>query len=147
MVVRWRLADDAVHLRLEGTTTGWIAVGFNRTDTLAGSRLLMATVDGEEVRVDEHMADPPNHATIARPDGRPSVAGVSGGRAGGTTWVEFRVPLDSAGTATKVKAATGGSYLWTPLHAGARLWVTLAWSHDRDLQHHSAMRTARWADL
>ena len=147
MTASWSVVGDSLRVRLHAETPGWVAIGFNGTETLGGTRLFMASVRGEETRLEEHMADPPRHGVIARPDGKPSVNEVVGSESGGTT-VEFSIPLDAPGLADpKVSTSTGGSYPWTALRAGRKVWVTLAWSHEDAFDHHSAMRTASWSEL
>jgi|GEM_PF-2536727 len=144
MEARLRAEDDGLHVSLEANTTGWVLLGLNGRDELGGSRLFMARVVDGVAQVEEHIADPPNHA--ARP-GVQVVSAAKGAESKGVTRVSFSIPWDPAGPGSPIKAATGGTWPGTALSADGRYWVTLAWSHSDDLQHHSAMRTARWSKL
>ncbi|MEX1364909.1 MAG: DOMON domain-containing protein [Nannocystaceae bacterium] len=130
MIFDWRVEGRSLRGRMQAPTTGWVTVGFNPEDSLAGSKLVMGYVAGDEVVVEEHIADPPNHRPKTQLGGHHAVSEVSGAERDGTTTIEFLLELDS------------GDPVDVVLRPGSRYHLTMAWSHEDDLYHHSARRTS-----
>jgi len=130
MTFEWRVEGRFLHGRMRAPTTGWVTVGFNQEDQLAGTKLIMGYVADGEVVVEEHIADPPNHLPKTQLGGHHAISEVSGSEREGSTTIEFLVELDS------------GDPVDITLRPGARYYVTMAWSHEDDLYHHSARRTS-----
>lgn len=126
----WRIDGDALEGRMSARTRGWVTIGFNRARTLDGTRLVMGYVDGGRTVVEEHIADPPDHRPKVELGGTSGVVWARGREEGGVTTIEFRLLLDT-GDDFDVALVPGESY-----------YTTFAWSHEDDLYHHSAMRTA-----
>ena len=124
---QWRVEGDYLYGQMEANTTGWIAVGFNTRSALAGTRLIMGYVQGDTVVVEEHIADPPNHYPKTQIGGIDGLSEVSGTELDGITRIRFRLLLD-----------TGDGEV--PLIPGDTYFATFAWSHEDDLDHHSARR-------
>lgn len=119
----WRIEDDALVGRLRADADGWVLVGFNTRPTLDGSRLLFTMVDAAgRVSGEEHIARPPNHHHVytLKPEQ------LGGGREGRRVWSTFVLPLRHDELVS--------------LEAGQTVWLTLAWSHALDVNHHSAQR-------
>lgn len=130
MTARWQVVDDHLEVHLQSPGPGWVAVGLHAKPTLAGARLVMASVTESGLRVEEHVARPPAHP--ARTEGA-RATGVSG--TGPPTQVVVRIPLDPKVPDLVVLAP------------GQRVWMVLAWSQDVDFGHHSARRTGLWVEL
>lgn len=130
MKFEWRFEGGKLLGTMRAPTTGWVAVGFNDDETLAGSRLIMARVVNGEVVAEEHIAQPPNHHDI-RTLGAPQTLSELRGRANGEVEIDFA--LDAG--------AVQPSGL--ELRPGQRVWLTLAFSDDPDFGHHSRFRTAQ----
>ncbi|HTE55651.1 MAG TPA: DOMON domain-containing protein [Kofleriaceae bacterium] len=126
----WRIEGDVMKGRMSAKTRGWVTVGFNTVRDLRGTRLVMGYVDGDRTVVEEHIADPPDHRPKVQLGGTSGVVSASGREVDGTTTIEFELRLD-----------TGDSFD-VPLVPGRSYFTTFAWSHEDDLYHHSAMRSA-----
>jgi hypothetical protein len=126
---QWTIEGPVMHAKMSARTLGWVAVGFNRRKELKGTRLVMGNVREGKVMVEEHIADPPQHGPKTAIGGRSGVLAQSGAELDGVTSIEFTLTLD-----------TGDEFV--PLEQGEVYFTTLAWSHEDDLYHHSAMRTA-----
>jgi hypothetical protein len=125
----WTIEGPVMHGKMSARTLGWVTVGFNQRSELKGTRLIMGYVQDGKVVVEEHIADPPNHGPKSAVGGRNAVVSQSGTEQNGVTTIEFTLTLD-----------TGDDLV--PLEQGQVYFTTLAWSHEDDLYHHSAMRTA-----
>jgi hypothetical protein len=124
----WSLGQGQLHGCMAAATRGWIAVGFNPRAGLAGARLVMGRMVNGKAEVEVHVADPPQHRRLLRPDGGALVSAVAGQQQGGRTRVCFTMPLAAQASAD------------VTLIAGAWVDLTLAWSHEPDFAHHSAQR-------
>jgi hypothetical protein len=130
MTFEWRIEGDVMKGHMTGPTLGWVAVGFNREKQLKGTRLIMGYVQNGRTIVEEHIVDPPDHKPKSALGGTSGVICASGTESGGKTTIEFTLKL-----------GTGDSFD-VPLVRGGVYYTTFAWSHEDDLYHHSAMRTA-----
>jgi hypothetical protein len=126
----WRIEGNVLKGRMSARTTGWVTVGFNKVRDLRGTRLVMGYVDGDRTVVEEHIADPPDHRPKVSLGGTSGVLSASGREQDGTTTIDFELLLD-----------TGDSFD-VPLVPGQSYFTTFAWSHEDDLDHHSASRSA-----
>jgi hypothetical protein len=130
MTFEWRVQGDMLHGRMRAPTRGWVAVGFNHRPTLDGTRLVMGYVRDGATVVEEHVAAPPVHHRKRDLGWKEGLGQVSGTEDARSTFIEFTLALDT-GEPRDVALVPGRTY-----------HLTLAWSHEDDLQHHSAMRTA-----
>lgn len=132
MSATWAVVGESLEVELVAPTRGWVLIGFHDREALAGARLVMGVVSREGAACEEHVANPPRHAR--RTTGQ--VATVVNGRiADGQTTLRCQVPLDPDDPSLPT------------LVPGKRTWVWLAWSHEADLQHHSARREGVWVEL
>lgn len=135
MILRWHYTPAQVHFEMQAHTQGWLAVGFNRQQQLAGTNLIMGAVNAEQrlliedryiVRFGQHEAKTALGA-VSR------LSAQSGSYAGGATTIRFVLPI---------RADDPYSH---DLQAGSGCWLLLAFSAEPDFQHHSRMRT--WAEV
>ena len=126
--IRWRHAIDHFEARLATPSTGWLALGFNGTAVLAGTRFVIADVAGPRIRVSERVALVPEHAPVAELGLAPVLLGADGHHENGRSVLEVRLS----------RAIDERPRL--RLQAGARLHLMLAWSRSGDFAHHSAWR-------
>jgi hypothetical protein len=94
----WRLRQDSIDIKLAAPTRGWVAVGFNPEtgENMKGANLIIGLVRAGKAEVVDHygtMKD--KHKDDDKIGGQTNVSNVFGSEAGGTTEVEFTVPLDS----------------------------------------------------
>jgi hypothetical protein len=126
---RWALQDGRLlHGCMRARTHGWVTVGFNTRPALDGARLVMGRVVDGRAELEVHRAEPPRHERIAGADG--AVRLVGGAQEDGFTRLCFVMPLGQIDGAD------------VALAAGATTHLVLAWSHERDFDHHSADRGA-----
>jgi DOMON domain len=127
---QWRIDGARLHGCMTAATSGWLAVGFNTGQELAGARLVMGRVVRGQAHAEVHLAQPPNHHHRVSRDGGERVGQVNGQQHQGRTQVCFTMALDAADDDD------------VSLQAGQEIHLVLAWSHEADFQHHSAQRGA-----
>jgi hypothetical protein len=125
---RWALDGRLLHGCLRARTRGWVTVGFNTRPTLDGARLVMGRVIDGNPQLEVHRAEPPRHWRIAGSEH--AVRTVGGVQELDFTRVCFAMPLDPLDPSD------------VTLAAGMLTHLVLAWSHERDFDHHSADRGA-----
>lgn len=131
MTVSWLYQQDRIYFELEAPTEGWIAIGFNSTNVLPGSYLLMGNLIAGKPEVVEHYTlRPGDYRPVSELGGSAQIRDVSGTESEGKTRIRFSVPIESRNQYAK-NLVEGSS--WT-LH--------MAYSQEDDFQHHSRMRTA-----
>ena len=129
MTVAWTVEADRVVFELAAPTAGWLAVGLNDRDDLAGSRLVMAAVSRDVARAEEHVPRPPKHPKVV------DLTVLASEQVDGWTRISVALPLVSERADAPALAK------------GARVWLTVAWSHAPEFDHHSAERSASWQTL
>ena len=131
MTVSWKFDQGHIFLTIVAPTTGWVAIGFNTTQSLTGTYLVMARVSQGEVEVVEHYTSAPgNYSSIKELGGKILVCNASGTQYIGQTKVSFSLP-EGIRTTYQKKMSQGLEY-----------HLLLAYSGEDDFQHHSAMRTS-----
>jgi DOMON domain len=131
MTVTWKIAQERLLLTMRAPTSGWVAVGFNTLEGLAGTNLVMAAVEGQEVRLsDRYIVAPGDHRSVAELGGKPSAMLISGTEDATGTIIQFALPLHAADS------------FHVALTRGQSLHLLMAFSREDDFAHHSMMRTA-----
>ena len=123
----WRHGDDRLYGTLTAPTSGWIAVGFNISRSLKGTRFVIA-VARQKPTAEMHVALVPEHPTIESLGGQSGLADVTGRSDDTQSTVRFSLP--------HVNAAPFA----LELSPGTPVYLMLAWSHETDFAHHSAWR-------
>ncbi len=118
MVARWRVEDDQWVVQLEAETTGWVVFGTNRSDDIVGAELFFGSVVGGVGEVAHHEVLAPGVHRAVR---QPRVTLLASAQREGRTAVRLRIPAPV-------------------LDEESGTWLVLAWSHEPDLDHHSAVR-------
>ncbi len=130
MTVNWVIKDQHIEFQLSAPTTGWLAIGFNETDALPGTYLVMARVRQRVAQVVEHKTlTPGDYQPITALGGQASVVVLSGKEQGNITSVQFRIPQQVADGFHK------------QLLPGSKWRLLVAYSREDDFKHHSMMRT------
>jgi hypothetical protein len=127
---QWVIQSNTLHGCIDAVTTGWITVGFNARRDLAGTRLVMGRVVNGIAHAEVHIAKPPHHIHRLAKDGSERVTAVIGSFKDGRTKICFQMPLKAADMED------------VDLSVGQNIYLTLAWSHEADFEHHSARRDA-----
>ncbi len=132
MTVEWTFKDEnQINFKLTSPSNGWVAIGLNTKKQLVGSNLIMVGVsEKHEVISDRYIISIGNHQSIEDLGGKASTQLLSAKNDNGGTTVEFTL-------STK---ATDAYHL--NLEKGKKIHLIMAYSHDDDFMHHSAMRTS-----
>lgn len=131
MKVHWEHRSDSVHFDVSAPTTGWLAIGFNPSDRLKNTYLIMGCHTGGSPRLVEHYAvKPGDYRPIVEFGGQPQATRINGTEKGGKTRLRFSLPLKAADHYRK------------DLHPGRQYFMLMAYSRSDDFQHHSIMRTS-----
>jgi DOMON domain len=130
MIVNWVIKDKYIEFQLSAPTTGWLAIGFNETDALPGTYLVMARVQQDVVQVVEHKTlAPGDYQPITVLGGQAAIMVLSGKEQGNATTVQFRISQQVADGFHK------------QLLPGSKWRLLVAYSREDDFKHHSMMRT------
>jgi hypothetical protein len=127
VIFDWRHSDDRLHGTLMAPTRGWIAVGFNMSRSLNGTRFVIA-VTRQKPTAEMHVALIPEHPTIGSLGGQSGLADVFGRHNDTQSTVKFSLPHFNAAPFA------------LELSPGTPVYLMLAWSHETDFAHHSAWR-------
>lgn len=129
MELRWGF-KKRIHFEMRAPTVGWVAVGFNTVRQLPSSMLIMGAVypDGS-VMVQDHVIVAIGEHKARTALGLASRLGpVAGEQTRNLTTVQFSLPTEATDD------------LSLPLEMGLDYHLILAYSVDRDFQHHSRVR-------
>ena len=131
MKVTWEHVAERIHFEMEAPSAGWLAIGFNTRDQLAGTYLLMGAVKSGKTEVFEHYTKKPGtYPNFAEMGLESSVAQVMGEERRAYSRISFSLP---------VKA---GNRYARDLSPGQTYYLLLAYSREDEFEHHSAMRTS-----
>ncbi len=125
---KWHHQDDKLFGELSAPTAGWFAVGFNSEQSLRGTYFIIAAVSSAPIHAEEHLAIVPQHKHFAELGWNETLTRLGSSYTKGRSQISFSIaarPVLQHGVA-----------LWP----GARTYMMLAWSHERDFDHHSAWR-------
>lgn len=123
---RWTVEGDEVRAEMSAPTRGWVCAGISGVPGLDRSLLVMGAVIDGTARAEEHVAMPPRHPRRADLGGRIGLLAFDGEEDDGRTTIRFTLRLVDDGLVVL---------------PGQTAYLTLAWSHEDDFQHHSARRT------
>lgn len=126
--LNWHWEKNGIHGSLTAPTHGWLAVGFNSTDALNGSRFLMAAATRHGTRQSERIAIVPGHVPIESLGLEPVFSGVSAELKKGASIIRFSL-------APRIPDRPQLEF-----REGHATFVMLAWSTSPDFDHHSAWR-------
>jgi hypothetical protein len=124
VILVWRHAESRLFAEFSAPAPGWVAVGFNATHGLAGTRFVIAA----PARIEERLALVPDHVRVESRGLGTGLGDASFARVRGTAVLRFSLPHRFPDSPE------------LRLDAGHRAHVMLAWSHDDDFAHHSAWR-------
>ncbi len=131
MTVSWGYKNKRIHFTMQAPTEGWVAIGFNTTENITGTYLLMGNVTaGVPDVVEYYTVSPGNYQPVTTLGGKAGVDNVTGEEHNGKTSLKFSLPLRS-------KTGYGRT-----LTEGTSYAMLLAYSLEDDFQHHSIMRTS-----
>tara|TARA_B110000046_G_C13020761_1_gene411030 strand:+ start:4011 stop:4502 length:492 start_codon:yes stop_codon:yes gene_type:complete len=131
MTVSWKYKNERIHFEMAAPTKGWVTIGFNATQTMAGAYFIMGRVRNQKAEVVEHYTiSSGNYKSITKLGGTAEVEDLTGSETDEQTTLQFSMP-NTAKSKYSRNIAKGTEYI-----------MTLAFSRDDDFQHHSMMRTS-----
>jgi hypothetical protein len=131
MTVKWKIEHELILFEMEALTDGWVAIGFNETNSLTGTYLLMGRVKNGKTEVVEHYtSNPGSYKPIVQYGVASQITNISGNESGNFTRLKFAIPVK---VASKYHKELMPDTEWTLL---------MAYSLEDDFQHHSIMRTS-----
>lgn len=96
MSFAWTVDGDNLAVKLTAETDGWVGIGFNPTEKMAGANFILGYVkEGEAKIVDEFGTEETKHKSDKKLEGAADAVLVGGTEVDGVTTIEFTMPLDS----------------------------------------------------
>ncbi len=90
----WKIDGANIHIRLSARTKGWVGIGFNPSEMMKDAKFVLGYVkDGKPSVSDEFGTGITNHQPVEKLGGKSDISDVSGKEEGGTTTIEFTIPL------------------------------------------------------
>lgn len=132
MTVEWTYLDkNHVKFNVSSPSSGWVAIGLNTEERLVGSNLIMtAASPNGGIISDRFIVGFGNHQAVEDLGAKSQVELLSAQNSNGGTTVEF------------ILTTVAQDAYHFNLDKGETYYLTLAYSHDNDFMHHSAMRTS-----
>lgn len=132
MTISWSYINDRIFIEMSAPTEGWIAIGFNTQTTITNIYLIMGVIDSNnKVVVQEHyVISPGNYKSFEALGAKISVKNIEGEQLQRVTRLRFSLPIEAIGSYKR------------SLEQGAGYILTMAYSLEKDFQHHSIMRTS-----
>jgi len=96
MTFDWSVVGDQLAVKLTAPTKGWVAVGFNPSNKMKDSNIVIGYVKKGKVEIVDHFGTAATqHKGDTKVGGAENVTVVGGSEEGGTTTIEFSIPLNS----------------------------------------------------
>ena len=131
MTVKWHFDDGYIYFELVSPEKGWVAIGFNESDALKDTYLLMGSISPVGTTVKEyHVFRPGDYQSFESIREPESVDKIHGTENENGTKIAFRLPQTSFFQYAK------------QLEPENELFLTMAYSLEDNFDHHSIMRTS-----
>lgn len=92
----WRVSGESLECKVEAPTTGWIAVGFDPDRMMKGANIIIGYVNGGTTEIEDHFGTAlTSHTRDTDLGGSRDIVIRGGDENGGTTTLEFIIPLNS----------------------------------------------------
>ena len=92
----WRFVEDNLEVELSYPVEGWIAIGFDAEKKMGGANIIIGSVSGDEVIIEDHFGNGTyRHASDEKLGGTSDVESVEGDEKDGITTLKFTIPADS----------------------------------------------------
>lgn len=96
MTFDWSVEGEQLAVKLSAPTTGWVAVGFNPSNKMKDSNIVIGYVKKGKVKIVDHFGTAATqHKGDKKIGGAENVTVVGGSEEGDTTTIEFSIPLNS----------------------------------------------------
>jgi DOMON domain len=130
MTVTWYHQNERIYFGLSAPTDGWVAIGFNVSDDIKGTYLLMGNVIDDKPTVMEHYTvSAGNYKPLTAFAVPTQVQHIEGVESKKNTVLNFSLPVKAISKYQK------------DLLPGKKYVLHIAYSREDDFQHHSMMRT------
>ncbi len=94
--LQWKVDGDVLHVQIAALTTGWVAVGFDPTNKMAGANFLIGYVAGGTPMIsDDYGVAMFRHAPDTTLGGEKNISDLEGKEVNGATLLRFTIPLNS----------------------------------------------------
>lgn len=131
MLVSWEEKGEYLEIEVSAPSQGWLAIGFNETEALAGTHLIMVAVKGEAVQLsDRFILKAGDHRALSELGIEEKLDLISGEENASGSRVSFRIPKHSQDDYHK------------NLLPASTFYMLMAYSREDDFRHHSMMRTS-----
>lgn len=129
MNVTWNIVEDHIEFEMTSPLGGWVAIGINDKDDIAGANLIMAAVRNQKLTIeDQYVPSRGEHETVESLGGKSAISDYLGFESNGKTYVNFTLKL----------LALDKFHL--DLEKGKEIFLICAYSESDDFNHHSKMR-------
>ncbi|MDX1958280.1 MAG: DOMON domain-containing protein [Leptospiraceae bacterium] len=131
MNVSWKYEDKFLIFRMRSKSKGWMAIGFNETSELKGTKLIMGAITKDSVVVSErYIIEPGVHKSLTELGLKEEIQIQNYKEVNGIKEIEFKLPV-----ASKQKFSKN-------LTRGNKIHLLIAYSLENDFMHHSISRTS-----
>ncbi len=127
VTLHWTNDDQFLYVAVSAETGGWVSVGLDPENRMQGANFILGFVQGNETSIADMYGTEPTavHPPDEELGGTNDIVAYGGREEGGTTTIEFQIPLDSGDAYDK------------PLSPGSTYPVLLAWGTvDEFLPYH-----------
>lgn len=131
MTVSWEIKYEHIYFEMEAPTNGWLAIGFNEKDALAGTNLIMGAVKNDQITMaDDFIVSFGNPQSVEKLGGSNQISNQKGREKSGHTTICFSLPIEAA------------DQFHFNLKKDKTIHLLMAYSTSDDFDHHSIMRTS-----
>lgn len=131
MLVSWEEKGEWLEIEMSAPSQGWLAIGFNEHEGLAGTHLIMAAIRGKELELsDRYILCAGDHRALSDLGIEERIELISGEENTSGSRVSFRIPIHTPDDYHK------------NLLPGTSFHLLMAYSREDDFRHHSMMRTS-----
>lgn len=96
MTFAWKIQGEKLHVKLTAQTKGWVGIGFNPSIKMQDASYVIGYVkNGSVVLTDAFGIRPKEHIDDTAARGTNDITEISGSEKGGTTTIEFAIPMNS----------------------------------------------------
>lgn len=130
MTLEWTIRPQTIRFTIIAPTQGWMAIGLNKEKGLKNTNLIMGYVDQDSIVLDDRfILRPGMHKSVEDLGGISHISNIAGQSSSLGSTIHFDLKRDTR----------------DPFHfdliPDTAYEVLLAYSIDKDFQHHSVMRT------
>ncbi len=129
MDISWKFENDRITFTATAPDDGWVALGFNTENNIVGSNLIMTSVNGSKVNIEDfYVVSAGNPKPVVSLGSKSQIINNSGFESERTTTVTFSLPIAAFDIYHK------------NLKKGNKIWLIGAYSMEDEFDHHSRMR-------